>query len=127
MAVNLELHLDHLQISPDLQDWIKSSLEKLEEGHRDITGAHMSVKQLSGKPTVNEYEAKLTLYHKPDNIVASYRSRAIPEAVQNAFGSVERQLRKARTAVKDRRRRARKNVPPVTPVPPPQPDELHED
>lgn len=126
MAINLELHLDHLQISPDLQDWINSSLEKMGEGHRDITGAHLSVKQLSGKPTVHEYEAKLTLYHKPDNIVASSRSKAIPEAVQSAFGSAERQLRKARTAVKDRRRRAGK-VEPVVELPPPQPDELYED
>ncbi|MDA0682843.1 MAG: HPF/RaiA family ribosome-associated protein [Bacteroidetes bacterium] len=127
MAVNLELHLDHLQISTDLQDSIKTNLERLEEGHHDITGAHMSVKQLSGKPTVNEYEAKLTLYHKPDNIVASSRSRNIPEAVQGAFGSVERQLRKARTAVKDRRRRARKVIPSVSELPPPGPGEFDEE
>lgn len=110
MAINLELHLDHLQISEDTREWIDGRLAKLESGRRDITGAHLSVKQMSGKPTVNEYEATLTLYHKPDNISGSEKSSAIPEAIMGAFSSVERQLKKARTAVKDRRKRARKDV-----------------
>ena len=111
MAINLELHLDHLQISEDLREWIDAHLNKLEEGHSDITGAHLSVKQLSGKPTVNEYEATLTLYHKPDNISGSFKSTSIPESVQEAYRSVERQLRKARSAIRDRRKRARRDVP----------------
>lgn len=111
MAINLELHLDHLQISDESQEWITSRINKLEEGHTDITGAHLSVKQLSGKPTVNEYEATLTLYHRPDNISGSYKSPLIPEAIQEAYSSVERQLRKSRSAVRDRRKRARKNLP----------------
>lgn len=112
MAINLELHLDHLQISEDTGEWIDGRLTKLESGRRDITGAHLSVKQMSGKPTVNEYEATLTLYHKPDNISGSAKSDAILDAVQDAFGSVERQLKKARQASQDRRKRARKDVTP---------------
>lgn len=110
MAINLELHLDHLQISDDMREWIDSRLNKLVEERSDITGAHLSVKQLSGKPTVNEYEATLTLYHKPHNISGSFKSRAIPEAIQEAYSSVERQLRKARSAVRDRRKRARRDI-----------------
>lgn len=111
MAINLELHLDHLQISDEVHEWITSRINKLEEGHTDITGAHLSIKQLSGKPTVNEYEATLTLYHKPDNISGSYKSPLIPEAVQEAYSSVERQLRKSRRSIRDRRKRARRNLP----------------
>lgn len=111
MAINLELHLDHLQISDEVHEWITSRINKLEEGHTDITGAHLSIKQLSGKPTVNEYEATLTLYHKPDNISGSYKSPLIPEAVQEAYSSVERQLRKSRRSIRDRRKRARRNPP----------------
>lgn len=110
MAINLELHLDHLQISEDTREWIDGRLAKLESGRRDITGAHLSVKQMSGKPTVNEYEATLTLYHKPDNISGSSKQPAILDAVQDAFASVERQLKKARAAVVDRRKRVRKDV-----------------
>jgi len=110
MAINLELHLDHLQISQSSQSWIEKKLNGFEEGHHDISGAHLSIKQMSGKPTVNEYEAKLTLYHKPDHIVGSYRSFSIQEALQEAFSAAERQLRKSRKAIRDRRKRSRKDV-----------------
>jgi len=110
MAINLELHLDHLQVSNDTQNWISKKLNGFEEGHHDISGAHLSIKQMSGKPTVNQYEAKLTLYHKPEQIVGSYKSKSIPEAIQEAFTAAERQLRKSRRAIRDRRKRSRKNV-----------------
>ena len=111
MAINLELHLDHLQISDSTHRCVTSRLEKLEKGHNDITGAHLSIKQLSGKPTVNKYEATLTLYHKPETISASCKSPLIQEAIQLAHDSAERQLRKARSAVRDRRKRAGRRVP----------------
>ena len=107
MAINLDLHLDHLKISSDTQIWISSKLDQFEEGQHDISGAHLSVKQMSGKPTVNTYEAKLTLFHKPDHIVGSHKSKSIPSAIQEAFTSAERQLRNSRRAMRDRRRRAR--------------------
>lgn len=105
MAIPVEIHLDHLQISQDSRAWIYDKLDQMENGYHDITKAHLSVKQLSGKPTVNKYEAKLLLYHKPENIVGSYKSELIPEAIQSAFAAAERQLRKSRTASKERRRR----------------------
>ena len=108
MAINVELHLDHLQISSASQEWIDEKLAKFEEGHHDISGAFLSIKQLSGKPTVHVYEARLVLYHKPDHIVGSHKSSSIPEALQEAFDAAERQLRKARSAAKDRRKRAAK-------------------
>ena len=109
MAINLELHLDHLQVSEDSQKWITKKLDGFEEGHHDISGAHLSVKQMSGKPTVNMYEAKLTLYHKPEHIIGSHKSKSIPEAIQEAFTAAERQLRKSRSALRDRRKRSRKD------------------
>ncbi len=110
MSINLEIHLDHLDISRLTEDKIHGRLEKMEDGHHDITGAFLSVKQMSGKPTVNVYEATFVLYHKPENITASEKSEDIPEAIAGAVASVERQLRKARSAIRDRRKRARKAV-----------------
>ncbi|NQV73656.1 HPF/RaiA family ribosome-associated protein [bacterium] len=116
MAINVELHLDHLQISEDSKNWINDRINHLENGHHDITGAYLSVKQLSGKPTVNKYEVKLLLYHKPENIVGSDKSESIPEAIQSAFAAAERQLKRARTATKDRRKRAQGSKVFVEPV-----------
>ena len=123
MAINVELHLDHLQISQDTHLWITDKIAQLEKGHHDITGAYLSVKQLSGKPTVNKYEVTLLLYHKPENIVGSDKSENIPEAIQSAFAAAERQLRKARSASKDRRKRAT-GIPPYVE---PEPDKFLED
>lgn len=108
MAVPIEFHLDHLQIADDTETKVRTFIEGLEEGRNDITGAFVSVKQLSGKPTVNEYEARIVLYHKPNNITGTERSGAIPEALLGALNSTRRQLRKARSASRDRRKRARK-------------------
>ncbi|PIQ61721.1 MAG: hypothetical protein COV99_08545 [Bacteroidetes bacterium CG12_big_fil_rev_8_21_14_0_65_60_17] len=118
MSVNLEIHLDHLEISRLTEEKIHNRLEKMEDGHHDITGAYLSVKQMSGKPTVHVYEATFVLYHKPENITASEKSEDIPEAIAGAVASVERQLRKARSAIRDRRKRARKavEVPPEPPI-----------
>ena len=109
MAINVELHLDHLQISKDTQDWIETKINQLEEGHHDISGAYLSIKQLSGKPTVNMYQAKMVLYHKPDTIAGSHKSASIPEAIQEAYEAAERQLRKSRSHLKERRKRAHGN------------------
>ncbi|MDA1028659.1 MAG: HPF/RaiA family ribosome-associated protein [Bacteroidetes bacterium] len=106
MAINVELHLDHLQISKSTHDWIEERIKQFEKGHHDITGAHLSIKQLSGKPTVNQYAATIVLYHKPENIAGISKSENINEAVQSAFSAAERQLRKARSVSKDRRKRA---------------------
>jgi ribosomal subunit interface protein len=116
MAINVELHLDHLQISEDTKNWIQDRINHLENGYHDITGAYLSVKQLSGKPTVNKYEVKLLLYHKPENIVGSDKSESIPEAIQASFAAAERQLKRARTATKDRRKRAQGSKVFVEPV-----------
>lgn len=106
MSINLELHLDHLHISDAVVDKIHARLDRMEEGHHDITGAYLSVKQMSGKPTVNVYEATCVLYHRPENLTGSAKSRDIPEAIAGALVGVERQLRKARSAIRDRRKRA---------------------
>ncbi len=122
MAINVELHLDHLQISKDTQDWIEEKTKQLEKGHHDITGAHLSIKQLSGKPTVNKYLATLVLYHSPENIAGSFKSESISEAVQSAFAAAERQLRRARSSTKDRRKRAVGTKVLLETLPPPEID-----
>lgn len=110
MGIPIEFHLDHLQIADDTENKVRAYIDRLEESRNDITGAFVSVKQLSGKPTVNEYEARIVFYHKPNNITGTSRSGSIPEALLGALNSTRRQLRKARSATRDRRKRATKAV-----------------
>lgn len=106
MASEIEFHLDNLKISNQLDQKVRDHYEEWKRGHHDIKNAFVSLKQLSGKKSVHEYEAKIVLYHTPDNIVARHRSSAIPEALHGAIQAIERQLRETRSAFRDRRRKA---------------------
>lgn len=106
MTSEIEFHLDNLKISKHLEQKVHDHYEEWKLGHHDIKSAYVSLRQLSGKPSVHEYEAKIVLYHSPDNIVATDRSSAIPEAIGGAIQAIERQLRESRAAYRDRRRKA---------------------
>jgi ribosome-associated translation inhibitor RaiA len=118
MSIPIELHLDHVKISEQLESKLKKKINDWERGHRDITGAYVSLKQLSGKPTVHEYEAKIVLYHRPENVVATHRSSSIPDALTGAAQTAERLLRRQRESFRDRRKRARTEfVEPIVDTP----------
>ena len=106
MASEIEFHLDNLKISDHLEQKVRDHYDEWKLGHHDIKSAYVSLRQLSGKPSVHEYEAKIVLYHSPDNIVATDRSSAIPEALGGAIHAIERQLRETRASYRDRRRKA---------------------
>lgn len=110
MANEIEFHLDNLKISKHLEDKVRDRYTEWKRGHHDITNAYVSLKQLSGKKSVHEYEAKIVLYHRPENIVAGHRSPLIPEAVAGAMQTIERQLRETRAAYRDKRRRKQEKL-----------------
>ena len=106
MASEIEFHLDNLKISRQLEQKLRTRYDVWKRGHHDITHAFFSLKQLSGKKSVHEYEAKIVLYHRPENIVAAYRASAIPEAVKGAVQTMERRIRETRATYRDRRMKA---------------------
>ncbi len=105
MVNEIEFHLDNLKISKQLEQKVRGHYQDWKRGHHDITNAFISLRQLSGKKSVHEYEAKIVLYHSPDNIVAGHRSGGTPEALAGAVQAIERQLRETRSAFRDKRRR----------------------
>ena len=78
MSVPIEFHLDNLKITDDLKNKVKKHCVSWTEGHHDISNIYISVKQVSGKKSVHDYEAKIVLYHRPDHIVVTHRSPGIP-------------------------------------------------
>jgi ribosome-associated translation inhibitor RaiA len=112
MSVPIEFHLDNLKISQDLRDKVTQHCDKWTEGHHDISNIYFSVKQVSGKKSVHEYEAKVVLYHRPDHIVVTHRSPGIPEVVTAVIHSVERRIRETRKQYRDKRKRARTDIAP---------------
>ena len=107
MSVPVELHLDNLKIASSLKDKLLKRCQTWTDGHHDISNIYISVKQVSGKKSVHDYEAKVVLYHRPDHIVVTHRSPGIPEVLTAVVHSVERRLRETRKLYRDRRKRAR--------------------
>lgn len=111
MTAPIEFHLDNLKISEHLASKVRHRIDTWSRGHHDISSAYVSLRQLSGKKTVHQYEAKIVLYHRPANLVAAHKSSAIPEAMAGAVSAIERQLREHRSSFRDRRKRIQFNPP----------------
>ncbi len=109
MSVPIEFHLDNLKITDSLKNKVEQHCVSWTEGHHDISNIYISVKQVSGKKSIHDYEAKVVLYHRPDHIVVTHRSPGIPEAITAVIHSVERRLRETRKLYRDRRKRAHTN------------------
>ena len=107
MTVPIEFYLENLKISQQLEDKIRSHFEDWTDGHHDITNIYLSLKQVSGKKSVHDCEAKVVLYHRPDHIIVKHRAPGIPEALTAVVHAAERKLRDTRKQYKDRRKRAR--------------------
>ena len=106
MANEIEFHLDNLKISKQLEEKVRNRYAHWKHGHHDITSAYFSLKQLSGKKSVHEYEAKIVLYHRPENIVAAFRASTIPESITGIVQKMDRQVRESRAIYRDRRMKA---------------------
>jgi ribosomal subunit interface protein len=115
MTVPIEFHLDNIKISEQLSSKVRDHIDEWSRGHHDISKVYVSLKQLSGKKTVHVYEAKIVLYHRPGNLVASQKSTVIPNALTGAIQAIERQLREHRSAFRDRRKK-RKFILPEEPL-----------
>lgn len=66
------------------------------EGHSDITGASVSLEELSSDETPHAYQAQVVLYVRPTNIVATEMLPSAQDAMQNALEAAIKQVREKR-------------------------------
>ncbi len=72
-------------------------LNKLAEGHTDISGAVVNFKQPSqGRETAHIYEVTIVVYMGSDNIAATQKSEQFRATLDGALDAVERQVREHR-------------------------------
>lgn len=83
---------------PDAEyyDTAYSQITDLAEGHKDITGASVSLEELSSEETPHAYQARVVLYVRPTNIVATEKMPSALDALQNALDAVIKQVREKR-------------------------------
>ena len=73
-------------------------LSKLAEGHDDISGAIVNLKQpAQGHETAYIYEATIVLYMGSDHIAATEKGEHLQSSLSGALNAVERQVREKRT------------------------------
>ena len=66
------------------------------EGHSDIVGASVSLEELSSDETPHAYQARVVLYVRPTNIVATEVFPSALDALQEALDAAIRQVREKR-------------------------------
>lgn len=71
----------------------EAELRALAEGHKDVTGAHISLRQPAHDDTPFVYEARVTVFVRPENIV-TVEQGATAEGTLN--GAVKNAIRKVR-------------------------------
>lgn len=72
----------------------------LAEGHNDIVGGSVSLKELSSGETPHAYESIVTLYVRPTNISAREVSDSAITSLQQALEATIKQVREKRERLK---------------------------
>lgn len=77
-----------------------SRLREMAEGHTDMIGAAVSVKEPAQKEGPPIFEATVVTYVRPSNIAATKKADNPMMALKEALDGVERQIRKKRERLK---------------------------
>jgi hypothetical protein len=83
---------------PDAEyyDTAYAQITDLAKGHNDITGASVSLEELSSEETPHAYQARVVLYVRPTNMVATEKMPSALDALQNALEAAIKQVREKR-------------------------------
>lgn len=78
-----------------------SQITAAAEGHHDIVGAAVSLKELSGDETPHAYQATVALYVRSNNIAATEIMPAAMDAMQAALDQATQQVRDMREKLRN--------------------------
>lgn len=104
--LEIEYHSDTPEFDDELKAKVEKRLAKLTKRNRDITGVSLAVHTASGDTQPKDYRVRMVVYRKPDNVAATGSSSTVAQAVADALGAVERQVRELREQQRSRHRRA---------------------
>jgi ribosome-associated translation inhibitor RaiA len=90
------------QMNAELSAEAELRLRALAEGHSDIIGARVAMEELTGSETPHLYEATITIYKRPENVVAVEKADAPETALKAALSAVEREVREYREKLRER-------------------------
>jgi ribosome-associated translation inhibitor RaiA len=85
---------------PEFYELAYDQITEIAEGHNDIVGASISMKELSSGETPHVYQARVVLYVRPNNISATEEKQSAIDSLKNALDSAIKQVRKQREKLK---------------------------
>jgi ribosome-associated translation inhibitor RaiA len=86
----------------DLWAEAEGRLRRLAEGHTDITGASVSVDELTGGTTPHRFQVRVVAYMRPEHVVAVEKQETVEGTLKGALSAVERQVRELRNKFRER-------------------------
>jgi len=89
-------------LESELRVEAENRLRRLTEGHTDITGASVSVDELTSSATPHRYEVRVVAYMRPEYVAAVEKQETVEGALKGALGAVERQVRELREKLRER-------------------------
>jgi ribosome-associated translation inhibitor RaiA len=97
---------DEADLAPAVRDEMELEVDRrlraLRAGHTDITSAEAAIEKLVTAATPYLYEARVVVYMRPENVVATAKQETEIGALQGALSAVERQVREYRTKLAER-------------------------
>ena len=86
----------------ELRQMAEDRLRALTKGHKDLTGAAVSLEPMSGDTTPHLFRARVVVYIRPENIAATEKSDSERGALKGALDAVEKQVRDKRERLGNR-------------------------
>ncbi len=83
-------------IDPGVEHNAEHELRQLAEGHTDLVGAHVSIRQPVHAATNYLYEVNIVAYLRPENVDASAEDDTVEGAMKEALSGITRQVREKR-------------------------------
>ena len=102
---NIEFSFEFYSEIPDPDEALRVEAEgrllALTEGHGDLTGASLTIEELTGETTPHRYQATVVVFKRPDNVAATEKAETPAGALKGALSAVERQVRELRDRLRE--------------------------
>jgi ribosome-associated translation inhibitor RaiA len=97
----IEYHSEARGVPGTLEAEAQRSLLGLSEGHKDMTGATVTISRPEHGETPHLYQARVIVYMRPEHVTASEKHEDPEIALKGALAAVERQIRERRVKLKE--------------------------
>lgn len=96
MELPIEFNVEIPKLEDDYRQMIENTLLVLNKGHRDITGASMTISQPAHGETPYLYRVGLVVYMRPTNIYADEKNDTLEGAIKGVTEAITQQIRERR-------------------------------